>query len=99
MVILELLLLAASAIGYVLALKWLLADSLTPLMLFGFLWLLVIAVLAILFAAGQVHEESSFGLRELVIALASMGGSWGTAAFQHAKEKPNGIAHHDDTDV
>lgn len=50
-------------------------------MLFGFLLLLIVAFLCYAIAIGTVHEESSFGLTQMITVLAALGGGFSTWAF------------------
>ena len=56
-------------------------------MIFGFIWLTIIACLAIAIGLGEVKSETSYGLMPLVTALASMGGSFATWAFRERSDK------------
>lgn len=57
-------------------------DRLTWLkMLFGFMLLGSLVALAVMFGMGHVEEKTSFGLREIVIALVGLGGAFGAWAF------------------
>lgn len=56
-------------------------------MVFGFLILLILAVLAGVIAVAKVHEESSFGLQYILGALSAMAGGFTQWAFGSKKEK------------
>lgn len=50
-------------------------------MLFGFLLLLIVAFLCASIALGNVREESSFGLTQMITVLSALGGGFATWAF------------------
>ena len=50
-------------------------------MLFGFLLLLIVAFLCAAIALGNVQEQSSFGLTQMITVLAALGGGFATWAF------------------
>lgn len=55
-------------------------------MFFGFLLLLMLAVLAGMIAAGKVHQESSFGLEGIIGGLTALSGGFVNWAFTVTKE-------------
>lgn len=58
-----------------------------PRMLFGFLVVVIIAVLAAFIALGKVHQESSFGLQILLGSLSTLAGSFAAWAFSSRSDK------------
>lgn len=50
-------------------------------MLFGFLLLVIVAFLCASIALGNVREESSFGLVQMITVLSALGGGFATWAF------------------
>ncbi len=61
-------------------------KSIDPRMLFGFGILLVLTVLALLLALGQVKQESSYGLEIVLGSLATLSGGFAQWAFSKPKE-------------
>lgn len=60
-------------------------------MLFGFVLLIGLLVLAALFGLGKVHEGESYGLREIIAILAVLGGGFiGWFSGQLGKDKKGG---------
>lgn len=57
-------------------------------MLFGLLLLLVVAFLCAAIALGQVQEQTSFGLTQIITVLAGLGGGFAQWAFSHGKVEP-----------
>ena len=58
-------------------------------MLFGFLLVLVIATLAAAIALGKVHQDSSYGLPQLLGGLLVLAGQFAQWAFSASKgDKP-----------
>lgn len=57
-------------------------------MLFGFLLLAMLAVLAGLIALGKVHQESSFGLEGIIGGLTALAGGFVNWAFTTEKHGP-----------
>jgi cadmium resistance protein CadD (predicted permease) len=60
-------------------------------MLFGFLLLLLLALLAGVVAIGNVKPETSHGLLELIGILAVLAGAWSQWAFRYEKENKDEI--------
>jgi hypothetical protein len=56
-------------------------KSLDPRFLFGLMLLVVIGVLALYIALGQVKQESSFGLESVLGCLATLAGGFAQWAF------------------
>ena len=54
---------------------------------FGFIMLLGVLVIIVLFGLGKVHEESSYGLRELITILGVLGGGFAVWAFNSAPKQ------------
>lgn len=50
-------------------------------MIFGFSLLIVTGLLAFGIALGKVDEQSSYGLHDVLIILATLGGAWTQWAF------------------
>lgn len=58
-------------------------------MIFGFLLLLMLAILAAIIALGKVHQESSFGLEGIIGGLTALAGGFVNWAFTIGKGKDN----------
>ena len=56
-------------------------------MFFGFLLLLMLAVLASMIALGKVHQESSFGLEGIIGGLTALAGGFVNWAFTVGKKE------------
>lgn len=56
-------------------------------MLYGFLLLLLLAVLAVVIALGRVEQQTSYGLLPIITALATLSGAFGNWAFKDHDEK------------
>lgn len=57
-------------------------------MVFGFIILFILALLAGVISLGHVEEKTSYGLSEIITALATLGGSFGQWAFG---QRPSGV--------
>ena len=55
-------------------------------MIYGIVLLASLVGLAIMLAIGEIKEESSFGLREIILALALLSQNFSSWAFNAAKE-------------
>lgn len=55
-------------------------------LVFGFLLLIVLALLAATVAIGHVHQEASYGLDYILGSLSTLSGGFVTWAFTHKKE-------------
>lgn len=51
-------------------------------MLYGFLLLLLLAILAVVIALGKVEQQTSYGLLPIITALATLSGAFGNWAFK-----------------
>jgi len=58
-----------------------------PRMLFGFLWLILTAILILIVAIGHVEEKTSFGMGVLVTGWIMAGDRWSRATFEKSPEK------------
>jgi hypothetical protein len=65
-------------------------KSIDPRMIFGFLVLIVITVLAFTIALGHVHQEASYGLEIILGSLSTLAGGFCQWAFSNTKnpDKP-----------
>ncbi len=62
--------------------------AIDPRMMFGFLVLMVITVLAVIIALGHVHQDSSYGLEIVLGSLSTLAGAFSQWAFSKLSEKP-----------
>ena len=60
-----------------------------PRMIFGFILLVLLAVLAAIVAIGKVHQDSSYGLDYILGSLATLSGGFAQWAFGKPAEKPD----------
>jgi uncharacterized membrane protein YoaK (UPF0700 family) len=58
-----------------------------PRMIFGFILLVLLAVLAAVVAIGKVHQDSSYGLDYILGSLATLSGGFAQWAFGKPPEK------------
>ena len=55
-------------------------------MIFGFLLLVILAILIGMIAIGKVEQQTSYGLEGIIGALATLAGAFGNWAFGHHVE-------------